>query len=104
MGTKDKERRVYPKEFKAEVTPVEKHDKPVRQTAADLGINENMLHRWGCSSPGKQGAQARRPSPDTDGCGTSRTLVRARPPGERNQSVAGGGVKPRFTRNPKKSI
>jgi transposase len=24
----------------------EKHEKPVRQVAADLGINENMLHRW----------------------------------------------------------
>ncbi|MDR2796277.1 MAG: transposase [Spirochaetaceae bacterium] len=47
MGTKDKERRVYPKEFKAEaVALAEKHEKPVRQVAVDLGINENMLHRW----------------------------------------------------------
>ncbi|MDR0376308.1 MAG: transposase [Spirochaetaceae bacterium] len=47
MGTKDKERRVYSKEFKVEaVAPAQKHEKPVRQVAADLGINENMLHRW----------------------------------------------------------
>jgi transposase len=47
MGTKDKERRVYSKEFKAEaVALAEKHEKPVRQVAADLGVNENMLHRW----------------------------------------------------------
>jgi transposase len=47
MGTKDKERRVYPAEFKAEaVAPAQKHKKPVRQVAADLGINENLLHRW----------------------------------------------------------
>jgi transposase-like protein len=39
MGTKDKERRVYPKEFKAEaVAPAEKHEKPVRQVALDLGV------------------------------------------------------------------
>jgi transposase len=25
---------------------VEKHEKPVSQIAADLGINENMLRRW----------------------------------------------------------
>jgi transposase-like protein len=47
MGTKDKERRVYPKDFKAEAAALaEKHEKPVRQAAADLGINGNMLHRW----------------------------------------------------------
>ena len=47
MGKQDKERRVYPKEFKAEaVALAQKHEKPVRQVAADLGINENMLHRW----------------------------------------------------------
>jgi transposase-like protein len=46
MGTKDKERRVYPKEFKAEAVALAgKHEKPARQAAADLGINENMLHR-----------------------------------------------------------
>jgi transposase len=47
MGTKDKERRVYSKEFKAEaVALAEKHEKPVRQIAVDLGVNENMLYRW----------------------------------------------------------
>jgi transposase len=47
MGTKDGERRVYPKEFKAEAAALaQKHEKPVRQVAADLGVNENMLHRW----------------------------------------------------------
>jgi transposase-like protein len=47
MGKQDKERRVYPKEFKAEAAaPAEKYEKPVRQIAVDLGINENMLYRW----------------------------------------------------------
>jgi transposase-like protein len=48
MGTKDKERRVYSKEFKikAVVAQAEKHEKPVRQVALDLGVNENMLYRW----------------------------------------------------------
>jgi transposase len=46
MGTKDKERRVYSKEFKAEaVAPAGKKEKPVSRIAVDLGINENMLHR-----------------------------------------------------------
>jgi transposase-like protein len=36
MGTKDKERRVYSKEFKAEaVALAQKHEKPIRQVAAD---------------------------------------------------------------------
>jgi transposase len=47
MGKKDRERRVYPEEFKAEaVVLARKREKPVRQVAADLGINENMLYRW----------------------------------------------------------
>jgi transposase len=47
MGKKDKERRVYTREFKAEaVALAEKHEKPVSRTAADLGVNENMLRRW----------------------------------------------------------
>jgi transposase-like protein len=47
MGKQDKGRRVYPKEFKAEaVALAQKHEKPVRQVAVDLGVNENMLHRW----------------------------------------------------------
>jgi transposase len=42
-----KERRVYTKEFKAEaVTLAGKREKPVRQIALDLGINENQLYRW----------------------------------------------------------
>jgi transposase len=45
MVKQDKERRIYPAEFKAEaVALAEKHEKPVRQAAADLGINENI--RW----------------------------------------------------------
>jgi transposase len=47
MGTNDKERRVYPADFKAEAVALAgKREKPIRQVAADLGINENMLHRW----------------------------------------------------------
>jgi transposase-like protein len=47
MGPTDKERRLYPAEFKAEAAVLAgKHKKPVRQVAADLVINENMLHRW----------------------------------------------------------
>jgi transposase-like protein len=47
MGKKGRERRVYPEEFKAEaVALARKRGKAVRQVAADLGINENMLYRW----------------------------------------------------------
>jgi transposase len=47
MGKKDVERRNYPKEFKAEaVALAEKHEKPVRQVAADLGVAEKVLYRW----------------------------------------------------------
>jgi transposase-like protein len=36
MGKQDKGRRVYPKEFKAEAAALaQKHEKPVRQVAAD---------------------------------------------------------------------
>ncbi|MDR3356460.1 MAG: transposase [Spirochaetaceae bacterium] len=45
MGTKDKERRVYTREFNAEA-PAEKSEKPIGRIAADLGINENMPRRW----------------------------------------------------------
>jgi transposase-like protein len=46
MGTKDKERRGYSAEFKAEAVALAgKREKPARQAAADLGINENMLYR-----------------------------------------------------------
>ncbi|MDR2741814.1 MAG: hypothetical protein LBB98_06625 [Treponema sp.] len=44
MGTKDKERRVYPKKFKVEtVALAEKHEKPVRQIAVDLGVVETAF-------------------------------------------------------------
>jgi transposase len=47
MGKQDKERRVYTKEFKAEAAALAgKHEKPVRQIAQDVGINENQLYRW----------------------------------------------------------
>jgi transposase-like protein len=47
MGKKDKERRVYPKEFKAEAVALAlKNEKPVCQVASDLGINEKLLYRW----------------------------------------------------------
>jgi transposase len=46
-GKKDKERRVYTQGFKAEaVALAEKHEKPVRQVATDLGITEKALYRW----------------------------------------------------------
>jgi transposase len=47
MGKKDKERRVYTREFKAEaVALAEKHEKPVSHAAADLSLNEHVLYRW----------------------------------------------------------
>jgi transposase len=47
MGKEDTERRVYPKEFKAEaVALAEKREKSISRVAVDLGINENMLRRW----------------------------------------------------------
>jgi transposase len=47
MKMKDPERRVYPKEFKAEaVALAEKREKPIGRIAADLGLNESVLRRW----------------------------------------------------------
>jgi transposase-like protein len=47
MGKKDKERRVYTQEFKTEAVALAvKGEKPVRQVAKDLGVNENVLYRW----------------------------------------------------------
>jgi transposase-like protein len=47
MGKKGKIHRTYTMEFKAEaVALAEKREKSVSQIAVDLGINENMLHRW----------------------------------------------------------
>jgi hypothetical protein len=44
METKQKKRRVYPAEFKAEAAALAgKHEKPICQAAADLGGNENRL-------------------------------------------------------------
>jgi transposase-like protein len=46
MKKKGSKRRVYTQQFKAESAAlVEKHEEPVSQTAADSGINENMLRR-----------------------------------------------------------
>jgi transposase len=47
MKKKAVERRVYTKEFKAEAAGLAlKREKPIRQIASDLGINENVLRRW----------------------------------------------------------
>jgi len=47
MAKKNKERRVYTKEFKTEaVALAEKKEKPISQVAKDLGLNENVLRRW----------------------------------------------------------
>lgn len=47
MGKKGSQRRVYTKEFKVEaVALAEKREKPISQTAKDLGLNENVLRRW----------------------------------------------------------
>jgi transposase-like protein len=47
MARKMKERRQYTKEFKTEaVILAEKKEKPISQTAKDLGLNENVLRRW----------------------------------------------------------
>jgi transposase len=41
-------RKVYSKEFKAQaVQLVETSDKSVNEIAQDLGVNANMLRRWG---------------------------------------------------------
>ncbi|MDR2178060.1 MAG: transposase [Treponema sp.] len=47
MGKKDKERRVYPKECKAEAAVLaEKREKPIGRIAADFELNESVLRRW----------------------------------------------------------
>jgi transposase len=46
VGKKDKERRVYTRECKAEaVALAEKREKPIARVAKDLGINDRVLHR-----------------------------------------------------------
>jgi transposase-like protein len=103
MAKNDKERRNYSREFKAEaVAPAGKKEKPVSRIAVDLGINENMLRRW--IQQAREAATGRLPPfPGHGGPGTSRTLVRTYPSAEGSQVATGGGVKLRFTRNPKKS-
>jgi transposase-like protein len=65
-----KERRVYTKEFKAEVVALAgKHEKPVRHLALDLGINENIC-TGGYSRHEKWQEPDCRPFPDTGGLGT----------------------------------
>lgn len=47
MGQEVVKRRVYSREFKAEIVAlIKKREKPVTQIAVDLGINETMLYRW----------------------------------------------------------
>ena len=47
MGKVKQGRRTYTKEFKTEaVALAQKREKPISQTAKDLGINENVLRRW----------------------------------------------------------
>jgi transposase-like protein len=47
MGKQGIKRRVYIQKFKTEsAAVVAKHEKPVSQIAADLGIKEHMLRRW----------------------------------------------------------
>jgi transposase-like protein len=98
MGTKDKERRVDTREFKAEaVALAEKHERPVSQVAADLGINENMPRRWMRRAREGREAQVSRPSPDTDGRGTKNWPGR----GRKSRRYGRRCEAPRFTRNPK---
>ena len=59
MGKKSTERRVYTKEFKAEaVALAEKREKPMREIASDLGLNESMLWRWVQATRGAAGGTA----------------------------------------------
>ena len=86
MKKKGTERRVYPKEFKAEaVALAEKREKPISQVAVDLGINENMLRRWmqQTREAADSGLRAFPGHGPAKGCG-------ACPPEEREQGAAGG--------------
>jgi transposase-like protein len=69
MGKKNKERRVYTREFKA-AAPAEKKEKPISRIVVDLGVNESVLRRW--MQQAQQAAQGAdcRPFPDMDGPGT----------------------------------
>jgi transposase-like protein len=56
MGKKGTERRNYSKEFKAEAAALAgKREKPIRQIANDLGVNESVLRRW--MQQAREGAQ-----------------------------------------------
>jgi transposase-like protein len=70
MGKKDKERRNYSKEFKAEAAALaEKREKPISRIAVDLGVNESVLRRW--MQQAREASQdGPSPSPDTDAPGT----------------------------------
>jgi transposase len=47
MEKRSTERRVHPKEFKAEAVALAlKREKPISQIAIDLGLNESVLRRW----------------------------------------------------------
>jgi transposase len=47
MVKKEKERRVYPQEFKAQaVALAQKREKPIGRIAADLGLRKRVLRRW----------------------------------------------------------
>jgi transposase len=77
MGKKMKERRVYTEEFKAEAVALAgKREKPVRQIALDLGINENQLYRWIQRS--KTAAEDRLPAFPGHGRPRDEELVRLR--------------------------
>jgi hypothetical protein len=80
MGMKDKERRIYSKKFKVETTALaQKHENPVRQIAR---------------VPRLTALPRTRTVPMPRDCSST----------EGNQGVAGGGVKLRFTGNPKKAV
>jgi transposase len=47
MGKKNTERRVYNREFIAEMVALtEKWEKPVSQIVVDFGVSESVLFRW----------------------------------------------------------
>jgi transposase-like protein len=84
MSKKGTKRRVYSPGFKAETAAViEKREKPVSQTAADLGVNENMLRKWvqKAREPAGDGLRAVSRAWPAEGRGTG-------PPAEGSQGAA----------------
>jgi transposase-like protein len=70
---------VYSPEFKAETAAlIEKWEKPVNQTAVNLGVNENMLRKWVQKAHEAAGVSRARPA---EGRG-------AGPPAEGKQGAA----------------